>query len=1036
MKTFYSFIFIFAISLQLFAGTSAKLEYPSFSANTRVRVVAANVMNYLSDFEASNASCKTQAAFDAKTDEMASVFVGLQADIVALCGVQQDDEILGYVADAMNKKIGKNVYDYVLDGSRYNNPAPGEYGNIKSGYIYRIDKLSEGVRYSTNPNDATFRLRMQVICFTEKSTKEKFVLSLNHFRAPSSDWDGSQRKAQATTLINALEINNYGDPDILIVGDLNAETTDDCLSPIVNAGYEEQLLKYDSQAYSYTYYGQRRLIDHAFANSSMAEQITGAYVYHLTSADNFTDHDVVVVGLNLGYKEPIKYTLELKCNSEQGSVTGPSTAEENEEVTISATAKIGYRFVRWLDGNTDNPRTMTVTQDTTLTAIFEYQLSGTCGQDLALTWTFDSITMALSIEGNGALTENYTYGPFIQSLTIGNNISVIGENAFAGSTDLQEVILGTSVKVLEANAFAGCTTIDAITCYSQRPPTVNSGALSGLPYSTVVFVPTSYLENYKMHDAWGLYDVRPMGLALNLVVNDNNFGIVLGAGVFAPDASATFSAQPNYGYKFSHWNDGNTQNPRTITVTQDTTFEAIFVPLKYNMRVTCDPACGYINGGNGKFDYLSQQTFEVVLSYGYKFSHWSDGNINNPRTITLTKDTSITAMFTKQTFIISLQSANEEQGTAVGVTYAEYQEKVTISAIPNYGYHFAQWSDGNTDNPRSVVVTGNTTYTAEFAIDKSGVCGANNCLTWSFSDDGTLIISGSGALTENYTYGLEAPTHIRTLVIGNEVTAIGNNAFYAKSTINHLVIGASVATIGDYAFAECRNFDDITCYAQMVPVITAKTFENVGNKQYIYLYVPEDRERAYKRDVYWGEFDVQVKGASTTTTSTDNVTVEPTDNTATLTWPTNDNAASYTIQITKDGVIVCTLIFNSNGQLTGLAFAPGRDGQSHAPAATLSSAGMSFTVTGLNSASKYAYELSVADENNHELVSYHGEFATTGYEGNVNPGGEPVVPGTVTKIDNVNPTTRFDGTTKFLRNGQLLIQRGDEIFNAQGARVR
>ena len=431
----------------------------------------------------------------------------------------------------------------------------------------------------------------------------------------------------------------------------------------------------------------------------------------------------------------------------------------------------------------------------------------------------------------------------------------------------------------------------------MRPPTVNANALSGVPYSTIVYAPAAYLNNYLMHDAWGLYDVRPMGVALNLSVNNDQYGVVEGAGTYASGSTVTFSA------------------------------------------------------------------------------------------------------------------------------------------IPNYGYHLDKWSDGNTDNPRTITLTQDTILTAYFAVDKSGTCGKDNILQWSFSEDGKLTISGKGELTANYTFGVEAPTQMKTLIIGNEVTAIGDSAFYKMSSINHLIIGGSVASIGDYAFAECKNFDDITCYAQDVPAINATTFANVGNKQYIYLYVPEDRERAYKRDTYWGEFDVQVKGASETTTD-QNVTIIPNENSAIVTWPTSNNAATYTLQITKDGVVFCTLIFNGAGQLIGISFAPSRDGSSHAPAATVSVAGMSFTVTGLSSASKYAYNLSVADENNEELVYYQGEFATTGYEGEVVPGGEPVTPGGgTTAINNVNSANQPVGTTKFFRNGQLFIQRGNELFNAQGARV-
>ena len=171
----------------------------------------------------------------------------------------------------------------------------------------------------------------------------------------------------------------------------------------------------------------------------------------------------------------------------------------------------GYQFIKWADGNTENPRTIEITQDTTLEAIFDYLLTGKCGKDSALTWTFEPASMALNITGKGALSENYTYGTFIKSLTIGNDITSIGYSAFYECNNLKNVIIGSSVKVLEEGAFSDCSAIETITCYSQRPPTVNQYALYGLDYSTIVYVPADYLETYKMHDAWGLYDVRPLG---------------------------------------------------------------------------------------------------------------------------------------------------------------------------------------------------------------------------------------------------------------------------------------------------------------------------------------------------------------------------------------------------------------------------------------------------------------------------------------------------------------------------------------------
>lgn len=190
-------------------------------------------------------------------------------------------------------------------------------------------------------------------------------------------------------------------------------------------------------------------------------------------------------------------------------------------VQIQAYPRDGYKFVKWADGNIDNPRTIEITQDTTMEAIFEPLLVGKCGKDSVLNWTLDTTNMALVISGSGELTENYTYIRQIKSVTIGNEITSIGEYAFEYRRSLNSIILGTNVKVIEARAFASSyhydeytdlLTYPTITCYSQRPPTVREYAFDEeMPYSTIIYVPASYVSTYKAHDFWGLYDVRPLG---------------------------------------------------------------------------------------------------------------------------------------------------------------------------------------------------------------------------------------------------------------------------------------------------------------------------------------------------------------------------------------------------------------------------------------------------------------------------------------------------------------------------------------------
>ena len=101
------------------------------------------------------------------------------------------------------------------------------------------------------------------------------------------------------------------------------------------------------------------------------------------------------------------YNLELLANQNEGSV---SHTELICDITIEATPNKDYKFLRWSDGNTDNPRLIDLTQDTTLTALFGYAITGLCGDDNALQWAFDSVSNTLAITGNGALCSNYTFG--------------------------------------------------------------------------------------------------------------------------------------------------------------------------------------------------------------------------------------------------------------------------------------------------------------------------------------------------------------------------------------------------------------------------------------------------------------------------------------------------------------------------------------------------------------------------------------------------------------------------------------------------
>ena len=506
--------------------------------------------------------------------------------------------------------------------------------------------------------------------------------------------------------------------------------------------------------------------------------------------------------------------------------------------------------------------------------------------------------------------------------------------------------------------------------------------------------------------------------AISLQPDLAEHGSVSGAGTFEYLDNKQIAAQANYGYHFVKWSDGVTDNPRAIELTQDITLTAEFAKNTYTISTTsANPEWGTTAGGKSAL-YLDEVEISATPNYGYHFVQWSDYNTEPTRTIVVERDSVITATFAKNVYSIT---KNAEHGTISGNSSAEYLDYVTLTATPDYGYHFTQWSDGLKDNPRIFRLTQDTTFTAEFAYDRVGQCGKDLALVWSYDPTNkVLTIGNAGEFTENMQFGAEAPTEMEELVIGNNVTAIGENAFAGISTLKKVSIGESVKTIHNNAFYNCVNLETIFNYRPTPTNAYSTAFDGV-DKFECKLYVLPNSIDMYKNASVWRDFYYTYAiGAEETTVTTNDVKVEPQDNAATVTWPTSENAASYTIQITKDGVVFCTLIFNANGQLTGIAFAPGRDGQSMAPAAVMTANGLQFTVTGLTSNTHYGYSLTAKDANEQPIATYSGSFTTTSE-------------GIATGVDNTAVESEI---TKILRNGEVLILRGGKTYTVQGQEVR
>ena len=85
-------------------------------------------------------------------------------------------------------------------------------------------------------------------------------------------------------------------------------------------------------------------------------------------------------------------------------------------------------------------------------------------------------------------------------------------------------------------------------------------------------------------------------------------------------------------------------------------------------------------------------------------------------------------------YTITVNANDDSMGSTIGSgTYSE-GTTLQIMAVPNSGYEFRGWTDGNTDNPRTITVTGDATYTAEFA-EEGSVPGGNVTMTVTFDGE-------------------------------------------------------------------------------------------------------------------------------------------------------------------------------------------------------------------------------------------------------------------------------------------------------------
>ena len=106
-----------------------------------------------------------------------------------------------------------------------------------------------------------------------------------------------------------------------------------------------------------------------------------------------------------------------------------------------------------------------------------------------------------------------------------------------------------------------------------------------------------------------------------------------------------------------------------------------------------------------------------------------------------------------------------------------------------------------------------TIYCTDITIMGYGTCGDN--LTWILYDDGKLVISGTGDMTNysNSSSSYYSPFYdndnIKSVILENSITGIGDKAFSGCNGLTSVKIPNSVTSIGESAFSGCDHLTSI-----------------------------------------------------------------------------------------------------------------------------------------------------------------------------------------------------------------------------------
>ena len=401
---------------------------------------------------------------------------------------------------------------------------------------------------------------------------------------------------------------------------------------------------------------------------------TDAPIYEYVYNDTSRILEIVVSKLPATQE---RYTVNVRSdNVEMGtvSISGNGVYDKGAEVTITATAKSGYRFVEWKNGtnvfSNQAVYTFNATENLVLTAYFEaVPLPPQPTQYTILVRSNNTLWGEVSISGNSPYTEN-------TDVTI-SAIAKVGYRFVHWKNG--DVVFG-----MKADTTFKTTENLTLTAYFEAIP---------LPPQ-----PTQY--------------------TISVQSNNTNWGTVTisGNGIYEENTDVTISATAKEGYRFVHWKNGDVvfgiKADTTFKTTENLTLTAYFEaiplppqPTQYTISVQSNNTnWGTVTiSGNGIYEENTDVTISATAKEGYRFVHWKNGDvvfgIKADTIFKAVENLTLTAYFEAiPCYTVNVMSGNTEMGSVSISGNGTYQEgtEVTIVASPKAGCRFVNWKRGNT----------------------------------------------------------------------------------------------------------------------------------------------------------------------------------------------------------------------------------------------------------------------------------------------------------------------------------------------------